>query len=104
MLRFPIPQLGDETLLEAILEPTASTVDELVGLTRAFLYAGSPSVVVSLWEVDARSTKQLMLEFYTLLKNGWDKATALQEAQKRIMKENSHPYYWAPFVLVGDWE
>ena len=80
--------------------------DELVGLTRAFLYAGAPSVIVSLWSVDARSTQELMLEFYKLLKNGADKATALQEAQKRIMEkgEYSHPYYWAPFVLVGDWE
>ena len=80
--------------------------DELVGLTRAFLYAGSPSVIVSLWSVDARSTQELMLEFYKLLKNGSDKATALQEAQKRIMENEkySHPYYWAPFILVGDWE
>ena len=83
--------------------------DELIGLTRAFLYAGAPSVIVSLWSVDARSTQELMLEFYKLLKNGKDKddkATALQEAQKRIMekKEYSHPYYWAPFVLIGDWE
>ena len=80
--------------------------DELVGLTRAFLYAGSPSIIVSLWSVDARSTQELMLEFYKLLKNGADKATALQEAQKKIMEkgEYTHPYYWAPFVLVGDWE
>ena len=80
--------------------------DELIGLTRAFLYAGAPSVIVSLWSVDARSTQELMLEFYKLLKNGKDKATALQEAQRKIMenKEYSYPYYWAPFVLVGDWE
>ncbi|MGD0405957.1 MAG: tetratricopeptide repeat protein [Candidatus Bathyarchaeia archaeon] len=80
--------------------------DELIGLTRAFLYAGAPSVVVSLWSVDAQSTQELMLEFYRLLISGKDKATALQEAQKEIMKreEYSDPYYWAPFVLVGDWE
>lgn len=80
--------------------------DELTGLTRAFIYAGAPSVMVSLWSVDARSTLELMLEFYKLLKNGMDKATALQEAQKKIMskKEYSHPYYWAPFELVGDWQ
>ncbi|HWQ96211.1 MAG TPA: CHAT domain-containing protein [Candidatus Methylomirabilis sp.] len=80
--------------------------DELIGLTRAFIYAGAPSVIVSLWSVNARSTQELMLEFYKLLKNGEDKATALQLAQKKIMKkkEYSHPYYWAPFVLVGDWE
>ncbi len=80
--------------------------DELIGLTRAFLYAGSPSVLVSLWSVDARSTHELMLEFYRLLKKGADKGTALQEAQKKIMEkqEYSHPYYWAPFILTGDWE
>jgi CHAT domain-containing protein len=80
--------------------------DELIGLTRAFLYAGAPSVVVSLWSVDARSTHDLMVEFYRNIKKGLDKATALQEAQKTIMEEEeySHPYYWAPFILVGDWE
>ncbi len=80
--------------------------DELIGLTRAFLYAGSSSVIASLWSVDAKSTKELMLEFYSLLKDGNDKATALQIAQKSIMskEEYSHPYYWAPFVLVGDWQ
>jgi len=46
----------------------------------------------------------LMLEFYKLLKNGIDKATALQQAQITIMQKEgySHPYYWAPFILVGD--
>jgi len=80
--------------------------DELIGLTRALIYAGAPSVIVSLWSVDARSTHELMLEFYKLLKNGLDKAAALQEAQKKIMEkeEYSHPYYWAPFMLVGDWK
>jgi CHAT domain-containing protein len=82
--------------------------DELIGLTRAFLYAGAPSVIVSLWSVDAGSAQELMLEFYRLLKNGSDKATALQKAQKKIMAQEggqySHPYYWAPFVLVGDWQ
>lgn len=80
--------------------------DELIGLTRAFLYAGAPSVVVSLWSVYAPSTQELMLEFYKLLKKGKDKATALQEAQIEVMQkdEYTHPYFWAPFILVGDWE
>ncbi len=80
--------------------------DELIGLTRAFLYAGAPSVVVSLWKVADRSTHELMLEFYRYVKNGVDKVTALQKAQIKIMKkeEYSHPYYWAPFMLVGDWK
>lgn len=75
--------------------------DELIGLTRAFLYAGAPSLVVSLWSVDAPSTKELMLDFYKLLKKGTDKAIALQEAQRNARKEHSHPYYWAPFKLIG---
>ena len=80
--------------------------DELIGLTRAFLYAGAPSIIVSLWSVDAPSTQELMIEFYKSLKNGFDKATALQQSQKKIMgkEKYSHPYYWAPFMLVGDWE
>jgi CHAT domain-containing protein len=80
--------------------------DELIGLTRAFLYAGSPSVVVSLWSVDPQSTQELMLEFYGLLLDGHSIAEALQEAQKRMVEreEYYHPYYWAPFILVGDWE
>jgi hypothetical protein len=78
--------------------------DELIGLTRSLIYAGSASVVVSLWSVDASSTHELMLEFYKLLKDGIDKATALQQAQIKIMQKEgySHPYYWAPFILVGN--
>jgi len=79
--------------------------DELIGLTRAFLYAGAPSVVVSLWSVDAASTQELMLEFFKEIKKGANKAEALRKAQIKVMenKEYSHPYYWAPFILVGDW-
>jgi CHAT domain-containing protein/tetratricopeptide (TPR) repeat protein len=79
--------------------------DELIGLTRAFLYAGTPSILASLWSVDANSTQELMVEFYTNLKKGADKATALQKAQNKIMEmeKYSHPYYWAPFILVGKW-
>jgi CHAT domain-containing protein len=80
--------------------------DELIGLTRALIYAGTSSVMVSLWSVDAASTKELMLHFYKLVKSGKDRATALQQAQINIMskEEYSHPYYWAPFILVGDWQ
>lgn len=83
--------------------------DELIGLTRAFLYAGAASVLVTLWSVNALSTEVLMKKFYTELKNGRDKATALQVAQIALMEDKDypewkHPYYWAPFVLVGDWE
>ena len=81
--------------------------EELVGLTRSFLYAGTPSVLVSLWKVHSVSTRDIMIEFYKQLKNKKiDLATALQTAQKNIMQKNEyrHPYFWAPFILVGDWE
>lgn len=83
--------------------------DDLVGLTRSFIYAGTPSVVVSLWSVSARSTIELMEKFYRYLKEGKTKVEALQKAQLDIMNdpkhpEWSHPYYWAPFILVGDWK
>jgi CHAT domain-containing protein len=80
--------------------------DELIGFTRALTYAGASSVIVSLWSVYDPSTRELMAEFYKLLKHEKDKATALQQAQIKIMQkdEYSHPYYWAPFILVGDWE
>jgi len=85
----------------------------LVGLTRAFMYAGSPSVLVSLWSVSDPSTAAFMKRFYRNLNKGMTKAKALQET-KRWMKEKSyhtdehgnvikhdHPFYWAPFILVG---
>ena len=83
--------------------------EELVGLTRSFLYAGAPSVLVSLWKIHSETTRDIMIDFYRQLKNEGSKidlATALQTAQKNIMqtKEHKHPYFWAPFVLVGDWE
>jgi CHAT domain-containing protein len=76
----------------------------LIGLTRAFLYAGTPSVVVSLWKVEDRSTADLMVRFYRHLKGGkLSKAEALRQAQLELIREGkfTHPYHWAPFVLVG---
>jgi CHAT domain-containing protein len=61
--------------------------DELIGLTRAFIYAGTPSLIVSLWSVDAKSTEELMVEFYRSLKKGDDKVVALQQAQIKIMQK-----------------
>jgi CHAT domain-containing protein len=60
--------------------------DELIGLTRAFVYAGAASVVVSLWKVNDESTRYLMEHFYKELKRGVNKAEALQQAQLRLMK------------------
>jgi len=117
-----------------------SSGDELVGLTRAFIYAGTPSVVASLWNVEDSSTAQLMASFYKNLKT-MSKVEALRQAQLQLIRGNvnsdllarrgiggveklgevpegrslspdsvspsvsistSHPYFWAPFILVGE--
>ena len=113
-----------------------SSGDELVGLTRAFIYGGTPSVVASLWNVEDSSTAALMASFYKNLKT-MSKVEALRQAQLNLIRGNinsdllarrgiggvgklgevpqskpasgetisvstSHPYFWAPFILVGD--
>jgi CHAT domain-containing protein len=76
--------------------------DDLVGLTRAFLSAGSSSVLASLWEVNDRSAGQLMHSFYNQLRDG-DKASALAKAQREMRARGlyRHPYYWGAFTLFG---
>jgi CHAT domain-containing protein len=76
--------------------------DDILGLSQAFLYAGSPSVVASLWSVDDATTKILMVSFYTHLKVGQSKADALRSAQSEVRQKYPNPYYWAGFVLTGD--
>jgi CHAT domain-containing protein len=77
----------------------------VLGLTRAFLYAGSRSVLASLWNVNDTATAELMKSFYTNLKKGEPKDEALRQAKLTLLKGKQttwrHPYYWAPFVLVG---
>ena len=89
--------------------------DELIGLTRSFLYAGTPSLVASLWSVNDRSTGTIMEHFYRSLRHSVtvqdssapvSKARALQQAQQYVkdLSDFEHPYYWSPFVLIGDWQ
>ena len=80
--------------------------DELIGLTRGFLYAGTPSMVVTLWEVADDSTASLMIRFYENLQGGETPASALNDAQRWVksIPEYRSPFFWAPFVLVGSWE
>jgi CHAT domain-containing protein/tetratricopeptide (TPR) repeat protein len=75
--------------------------DELLGLVRVLLYAGAQSLLLSLWDVHDRSTAEFMKSFYRCLMAQGDKAVALQSAMQELRKEYAHPYYWAPFVLVG---
>jgi CHAT domain-containing protein len=76
--------------------------DEIIGISRAFLYAGTPSVISTLWQVDDRATAELMIRFYTHMKNQ-NKARALQAAQLELMKKYPNPYFWGAFILTGDW-
>jgi len=77
--------------------------DEIVGLTRAFLHAGTPSVLSSLWSVYSDATKDLMVAFYEYLNQGMDKAEALRQAQRDVRRLYPHPAFWAAFNLIGDW-
>jgi CHAT domain-containing protein len=78
----------------------------VVGLTYAFLSAGAPALLASLWEVDGAATRNLMERFYAnLQKAGMSKAEALRQAQIEILKfpgPYQAPYYWASFILIGD--
>jgi CHAT domain-containing protein len=76
--------------------------DEVIGLNRALIYAGTPTVIASLWRVDDEATSVLMQQFYTHLQEGMGKAEALRQAQIDVRKDFPHPYFWAAFVLMGD--
>ncbi|MCZ6574710.1 MAG: CHAT domain-containing protein [Planctomycetota bacterium] len=75
----------------------------VVGFTRAFMFAGAPRVVVSLWEVDDKATSALMVKFYAVWKKGRSAAGALREAQEFIKGHAkwTHPHFWAAWQLWG---
>ena len=88
----------------------------IVGLTRAFFYAGAASAMVSLWKVEDQSTALLMERFHQNLKRGVAiRLKRLRQAKLEIMRSTvdlkaigmrqdlASPFYWAPFILVGDW-
>jgi tetratricopeptide (TPR) repeat protein len=75
--------------------------DELMGLARGLLRAGAETSMLTLWDVQDESTAQLMKFFYSHLAGGRSKAVALQQAMLGVKSTHPHPYYWAPFVLVG---
>jgi CHAT domain-containing protein/Tfp pilus assembly protein PilF len=79
----------------------------IIGLTRGFMYAGSPRVVASLWKIDDRATAELMKRFYEGMIGGrrLPPAAALRAAQIDTLRKGSwsHPYYWSAFVIQGEW-
>jgi tetratricopeptide (TPR) repeat protein len=80
--------------------------EELIGLTRAFLYAGAATVIAGLWRVADDSTTELMERFYRELADDASPVDALRHAMVATMAGpgRSALYHWAPFILVGDWE
>lgn len=106
-----------------------SAGDDVVGLTRGMLYAGTPSLMSTLWQVSDAATAEVMVAFYQRLRAGERPTEALRQAQLQLVgkvgtgtlvRRNvgigldqaegesqtpySHPYFWAPFVVVGDWQ
>lgn len=82
---------------------TISAGDEIIGLSRSFIYAGSASLLSSLWKVDDLATAVLIKRFFRYLKEGEPKAKALQKAIELVRNQiNVHPVYWAAFNLTGD--
>ncbi|HKF57419.1 MAG TPA: CHAT domain-containing tetratricopeptide repeat protein [Blastocatellia bacterium] len=77
--------------------------NELIGLARGFFSAGSPSLLVTLWTVDDEQTSLLMQKFYASLMAGRGPAAALRDAQIELIRENQHPFFWSPFILLGRW-
>ena len=77
------------------------TGDELIGLGRGLLYAGARSVMASLWDVHDDSTAAFMGQFYGKLRDGSPPARALRETMILQRDSHPHPFFWAPFVLVG---
>ena len=77
--------------------------DELLGLTRGFLSAGSASVLLSLWTIDDEATAELMTTFYGELARTKSPAAALRHAQVKLLQQRPHPFFWSPFILVGRW-
>jgi len=75
--------------------------DDLVGLIRGFLFSGVGGIVASYWDVADESTSLLMLSFHNNLKGGASASEALRAAQLAVMRQYPHPFYWAPFAVMG---
>jgi CHAT domain-containing protein/tetratricopeptide (TPR) repeat protein len=77
----------------------------LIGLTRGFMHAGAARVVASLWKVDDEATAELMKRFYAnMLQRKMPAAAALRHAQLELIETRRSPYYWAGFILQGEWK
>ena len=73
----------------------------VAGMSRAFLYAGADSLVVSLWSVADAETRDLMIDFYKRLQAGDTPKSAITNAKRAMAESGMHPFFWAPFVIMG---
>ena len=78
-----------------------NSTDSVSGLSKAFIQAGAKDIVMSLWSVNDQATKELMSSFYKEMQTKTDYASALKEAKLKMIKQNMHPFFWAPFVVNG---
>ena len=93
-----------ETALSGGFTSDVPAGDEWVGLNQAFLAAGTPTVMASLWPIDDKVSSSFMISFYEKLLDAHGKSKALSQAQREalINPETSHPFYWAAFTVIGD--
>jgi CHAT domain-containing protein len=98
-LRLPVELLALSGCGTGLSVVTAG--DELLGLIRGLLFSGPESLLLTLWNVNDRTTAQFMASFYSRLRVHSDKGLALRDAMLELRKTHPHPFYWAPFVLVG---
>lgn len=103
------PQLNAEMVTLSACQTGLGQVlagESVMGLSRAFLFAGARSVVVSLWNVNDAATAELMTAFYRNMRNGAPREEALRQAKLALLpggqKTWRHPYFWVPFLFVGD--
>ena len=99
-LRLPVEQVtlsGCSTGLNAV-----AAGDELIGLMRGLLSAGARTLLLTLWDVNDKTTAEFMSGFYKRFFTHANRALALQEAMRELRERYPHPHYWAPFVLVGN--
>lgn len=102
---FSIPINADLVVLSACETGLGKIIEGegVIGLTRAFLYAGAKNIMVSLWQVSDESTSELMILFYNDLLSGQSRSVALSNAKRKLLQSKgyNHPFHWAPFVLSG---
>ena len=78
-----------------------NSTESVSGLAKAFIQAGAKDIVMSLWSVDDKATKDLMTQFYKNISAGETYTTALKKAKLKMIQKNMHPFYWAGFILNG---